>query len=78
MGTFNTTTLDCMRDIAHYVCMDGPAFLSPGEAARRTGLSPETLGRYAATGILTAIRTPGNHRRYSTSSVMALIAEATS
>ena len=56
---------------------ESPAFLSPGEATRRTGLSADTLARYAAEGRIVAIRTPGGHRRYGTESIESLIAEAT-
>ena len=58
--------------------MSRPAFIPPAEAVRLTGLSADTLARYAHDGIVTAIRTPGGHRRYSRESIESLIAGAAS
>ena len=38
--------------------------MSPGEAARTLGIDVKTLQRWANDGQVTAVRTPGGHRRY--------------
>lgn len=43
--------------------------LTPGEVAKRFHVYPKTVGRWAAQGKLTAVRTPGGHRRYLSSEV---------
>ncbi len=42
----------------------GPEFLSRGEVARLFGVSVSTVTRWARTGLLKAIRTPGGHYRF--------------
>lgn len=44
---------------------DPKATLSIQEAASFLGLSTKTLRRWEASGVLTAVRTPGGHRRYN-------------
>jgi len=39
-------------------------FLSRGEVARLFGVSHSTVTRWARTGLLQAVRTPGGHYRY--------------
>ncbi len=41
-----------------------PDFLSRGEVARLFGVSVSTVTRWARTGLLKAIRTPGGHYRF--------------
>jgi excisionase family DNA binding protein len=41
-----------------------PEFLSRGEVARLFGVSLSTVTRWARTGLLQTIRTPGGHYRY--------------
>jgi excisionase family DNA binding protein len=41
-----------------------PAFLSRGDVARLFGVSPSTVTRWARTGVLPAVRTPGGHYRF--------------
>ena len=41
-----------------------PEFLSRGEVARLFGVSLSTVTRWARTGLLQAVRTPGGHYRY--------------
>lgn len=40
------------------------AFLSRGEVARLFGVSVSTVTRWARTGLLKAVRTPGGHYRF--------------
>lgn len=51
------------------------ALLTPAEAARLIGVNTKTLGRWAHEGELTAVVTPGGHRRYLDKQVMALADE---
>lgn len=48
--------------------------LSIGEAARETGVSVDTLRRYATDGRIAAVLTPGGHRRFRRSDLEALLA----
>lgn len=41
-----------------------PAFLNRGEVARLFGVSVSTVTRWARTGLLKAVRTPGGHYRF--------------
>ncbi|MBW3578935.1 MAG: BldC family transcriptional regulator [Actinobacteria bacterium] len=47
--------------------------LTPAEVAKRFGVNPKTVTRWAQAGKLTAIRTLGGHRRYRASEVEALV-----
>jgi len=48
--------------------------LTPGEVATMFRVDPKTVTRWAKTGRLTSIRTPGGHRRYRQTEVRALLA----
>ena len=54
---------------------DPDDLLSIGQAAAITGLSVDTIRRYANEGRLPAARTPGDHRRFRRADVEALVAE---
>ncbi len=43
---------------------DGGVFLTRGEVARLFGVSSSTITRWARTGLIRALRTPGGHYRY--------------
>jgi excisionase family DNA binding protein len=47
--------------------------LTPGEVAGRFGVTTATLARWARTGKLPAIRTPGGQRRYREADITALL-----
>jgi excisionase family DNA binding protein len=44
-------------------------FLSTGEVARLFGVSPSAVTRWARTGVLKAVRTPGGHYRFRASTL---------
>lgn len=48
-------------------------FLTPDEAAKRLGVSPITLRKWAGKGLIQARTTPGGHRRYPLSEVTKLL-----
>lgn len=47
--------------------------LTPAEVAAMFRVDPKTVSRWARAGKMTAIRTPGGHRRYLSSEVRALL-----
>jgi excisionase family DNA binding protein len=51
--------------------------LTPGEVAALFRVDPKSVGRWAASGVLPFVRTPGGHRRHRKSVVDALLSEAT-
>ena len=55
--------------------MDGnnERLLTPGEVAALFRVDPKTVTRWAASGRITRIRTPGGHRRFRESEVRALL-----
>lgn len=55
--------------------MDGNTerLLTPGEVAALFRVDPKTVTRWAASGRITSIRTPGGHRRFRESEVRALL-----
>jgi excisionase family DNA binding protein len=52
---------------------DPDRLLTPGEVADMFRVNPKTVGRWAAEGRLESTRTPGGHRRYRESVVLALL-----
>lgn len=51
--------------------------LTPGEVAELFRVDPKTVTRWSRKGLLTTIRTPGNHRRYVRAEVEQLRAART-
>jgi excisionase family DNA binding protein len=49
--------------------------LTPGELARMLHVSPKTVTRWAREGNLAAVVTPGGHRRYTLTVVLAFLRE---
>jgi len=49
--------------------------LTPGEVALMFGVDPKTVTRWAISGRLGSIRTPGGHRRFRASEVSALLGD---
>jgi MerR family redox-sensitive transcriptional activator SoxR len=54
------------------MAVPGPGLLSIGELARRTGLSVSAIRFYEANGLVTAIRTGGNQRRFARADIRRL------
>jgi len=52
---------------------DDDDLLRPGEVKARFGLSRITLINWEATGLLTALYTPGGHRRYRLGDLKRLV-----
>lgn len=53
---------------------DKSRLLTPGEVADKFRVTPKTVRRWAASGRLTSVRTPGGHRRFWESDVRAVLA----
>lgn len=55
--------------------MDGHSdrLLTPGEVAALFRVDPKTVTRWAASGRISSIRTPGGHRRYREAEIRALL-----
>lgn len=47
--------------------------MTPGEVAAEFRVDPKTVTRWAAAGRIGSIRTPGGHRRFRRSEVLALL-----
>ena len=47
--------------------------LTPAEVAAMLRVDPKTVTRWAASGRISSIRTPGGHRRFRESEVRALL-----
>ncbi len=52
---------------------DPDRFLTPGEVAVLFRVDPKTVTRWAGSGRIRSIRTPGGHRRFRESDVRALL-----
>ena len=46
--------------------------MTPGEVAALFDVTPKTVGRWDAAGVLVAVRTPGGHRRFPATRVYEL------
>lgn len=53
---------------------DYEPLMTPGEVAKIFSVDPKTVTRWAASGRIGSIRTPGGHRRFRKSEVDALLA----
>ncbi len=55
--------------------MDGTSerLLTPGEVAMLFRVDPKTVTRWAASGRISSIRTPGGHRRFREAEVRELL-----
>ena len=51
----------------------GDALLTPGEVAALFRVDPKTVTRWAISGKLPSVKTPGGHRRYRQTDVTALL-----
>jgi len=54
---------------------DGEELLTPSHVARLFRVRPKTVVRWAEEGKLTAVRTPGGHRRFLGSEVRRLLTD---
>ena len=52
--------------------------ISSKEARERLGVSPATIRRWARTGKIRAIRTPGGHFRFDSATIEALASQEVS
>ena len=55
------------------VMIEYPELLLPYQVAKLFSVDPKTVTRWAKSGKLAAIKTPGGHRRYRESDVRALL-----
>lgn len=55
---------------------DAPVWLTLAEAADWLRVSPRTVQRYVADGLLTPLRTPGGHPRFRMADVEAALVTA--
>jgi excisionase family DNA binding protein len=51
----------------------GERLFTPGEVADLFRVDPKTVTRWAATGRLVSVRTPGGHRRFRETDIKALL-----
>lgn len=51
-----------------------PPLLTPGEVAALFRVDPKTVTRWAASGRLSSLRTPGGHRRFRADEVRRFLA----
>ena len=56
---------------------DTEPLLTPHQVAAMFRVDPKTVTRWAASGRIGSIRTPGGHRRFRESEIRALLAELT-
>jgi excisionase family DNA binding protein len=63
--------------IEHSPTHSGERLLTPGEVAGLFRVDPKTVTRWATSGRIGSIRTPGGHRRFKESEVTALLAQLT-
>jgi len=52
-------------------------YMTPAEVARMFRVDPKTVTRWASSGRIDSIRTPGGHRRFRESDIQALMRPAT-
>lgn len=52
---------------------DEERMLRPGQVAKKFGVDPKTLARWAKGGLIPSVRTPKGHRRYRESEVKKLL-----
>ncbi len=55
---------------------DGDELFTPAEAARRLGVTPNTVTRWSRAGKISAIQTMGGHRRFRRSEIERVVYEA--
>lgn len=53
--------------------LDPDALMKPGDVAQLFHVAPKTISRWEQSGVLSAVRTAGGHRRFATRSVYELV-----
>jgi excisionase family DNA binding protein len=73
-ASFCDTCGQTIRD-REQITMDGTSerLLTPGEVAALFRVDPKTVTRWAASGRISSIRTPGGHRRFRETEVRDLL-----
>jgi len=64
-------------EVDHVTIEDTERLLTPHEVAVMFRVDPKTVSRWASSGRIGSIRTPGGHRRFRESEVRALLAAGT-
>jgi len=54
---------------------DSERLLTPGQVAALFRVHPKTVARWASSGRVGCVRTPGGHRRYRETEIQALLVE---
>ena len=65
------------RQVGNVTIDDTEPLLTPQQVAAMFRVDPKTVTRWAASGLIGSIRTPGGHRRFRESEIRALLAELT-
>ena len=65
------------RQVGNVTIDDTEPLLTPQQVAAMFRVDPKTVTRWAASGRIGSIRTPGGHRRFRESEIRALLAELT-
>jgi excisionase family DNA binding protein len=63
--------------VTKVLAMDPGHLLTPGEVGSVFRVDPKTVTRWAASGRIKAIRTPGGHRRFRAGDVQELLGRPT-
>jgi excisionase family DNA binding protein len=69
--------MSASKDSLSSVAVETGPLLTPGEVAALFRVDPKTVTRWASTGRLGSIRTPGGHRRFRASEVHTLLDDLT-
>jgi len=62
-----------LSTLSIFGCICPWLFLTPGEVAALFRVDPKTVTRWASSGRITSIKTPGGHRRFREREIMAML-----